>query len=231
MGATHDLPDRADPPGEAPWAMPLVVRVEKADRPSESAACAAAATAVVRLLTDERAAPGGPWSAAIERWLQGRIRKVARRARAHAWEAAQEPDGVTAVVDGAEVRAYVPGPTDAIPLVLSRLQIRGLQLDDPDRVERVGGDGAGAVVVALAPLAGSTSGKKVAAAGHAGQLSLAAMDDERRHRWAQSGFAVSVIQPPADGWPQLVAGAPVAVVDAGFTEVAPGTVTALAWWD
>lgn len=211
--------------------MQLVVRVERAAPPGESAACAAAARAVVGVLGDDRAGPGGPWEPMIARWLRGRIRKVARRARAHAWEAAQQLDGVTARVGGAEVRAFVPGPTDAVPLALSRLQIRGLVLDDPDRREEAGStDGQGDLVIALAPLDGYTSGKKVAAAGHAAQLALAAMGEDRARLWAGDDHPVTILHPSKRRWGDLLATVPVVVADAGFTEVDPGTVTAIAWW-
>lgn len=223
--------DRADPPEESPWAMQLVVRAEKDARPSESAACAAAAVAVVTLLDDERALPGGPWADAIERWLEGRIRKVTRRARAHAWEVAQRVDGVTVEVDGAEARAYVPGPRDAVPAELARLQIRGLDLEDPDRIAIAPPRAASVgLVIALAPLDPFTSGKKAAAAGHAAQLAAAAMDDERRRRWRDAGYPVTIVHPSTVDWRQVVCAAPVAVADAGFTEVEPGTVTATASW-
>lgn len=211
--------------------MQLVVRAEKNARPAESAACAAAAVAVVTLLDDERAQPGGPWAAAIQRWLEGRIRKVTRRARAHAWEVAQRVDGVTVEVDGAEVRAYVPGPRDSVPLEVARLQIRGLDLEDPERFTVAPLEGATVgVVIALAPLDPFTSGKKAAAAGHAAQLAAAAMDGERRRRWREAGYPVTIVHPPLGDWTELVRSAPVAIADAGFTEVEPGTVTATATW-
>jgi peptidyl-tRNA hydrolase len=223
--------DNPDPDGEAPWAMQLVVRVEKASPPSERAACSAAARAVVELLTDERARPGGPWAPLVERWSRGRIRKVVRRARAHAWEKAQSVEGVTATVDGAEVRALVPGPTDAVPLEISRLQIRGLDLDGGDQVADVHPDEVSpGIVIGLAPLEGSSTGKRAAAAGHAAQLALAAMGPARRRRWAEGGFDALVTHPDADRWAELRATAPVVVADAGFTEVEPGTVTAVASW-
>jgi len=40
-----------------------------------------------------------------------------------------------------------------------------------------------------------------------------------------------VLLPDAAAWAHLVRRAPVAVHDGGFTEVAPGTRTALAWWE
>ena len=47
---------------------------------------------------------------------------------------AQVPDGVTVERDGAEVRAYVPGPLDEAPEALVKLQIRSTPLDEIDPV-------------------------------------------------------------------------------------------------
>jgi peptidyl-tRNA hydrolase len=238
--------------------MQLVVRVERAHRPTETDVCATAARAVVLLLDDARCQPGGPWAAAVERWRRGRIRKVVRRARAHAWERAQAVDGVTltgvasagedrpqrrvpaddeasadprAAPAAPEVRAIVPGPTDAVPLEIARLQVRGLDLDDPYRSTLA--DAAAVrpgVVVALAPIEAFSTGKKAAAAGHAAQLAAEAMAIGRREAWAHAGYPVVCIQPETERWERLRARAAIVVSDAGFTEVAPGTVTAIAQW-
>ena len=253
--------------------MQLVVRVERHRPPTESEVCATAARAVVALLSDPRSQPGGEWADAVARWRSGRIRKVVRRARAHAWERAHDIAGVTvtdlatstdldspAAIDRAdrgaiadrnaiakadsatvaaveqdgvrcEVRAFVPGPTDAVPIEVSRLQIRGLDLTDPDRLASVDADAvAPALVVALAPLESFSTGKKAAAAGHAAQLASEAMTEGRVRQWADAGWPVVCIQPGAASWDRLCEVAPVVVADAGFTEVAPGTVTSVALW-
>ena len=126
-----------DPEGEAPWAMQLVAHIEKSAPPTRTAVCAAAAVAVVRLLADERARPGGEWYPPVRRWTDGRIRKHCRRARGAAWERLWELPGVTAEVAGAEVRALVPTSTDEIPRVVAKLQLSGSELDDPDACRAV----------------------------------------------------------------------------------------------
>ena len=70
-----------------------------------------------------------------------------------------------------------------------------------------------------------------AAAGHGAQLAALRMEPDRCRRWAEAGFPVLVEHPGRTRWSALVGGAPVEVVDAGFTVVAPGTRTAVAWWD
>jgi hypothetical protein len=217
-----------DPEGETPWAMQLVCRIERVAPPAHSAACGAAATAVARLLDDERSRIGGEWHPAMSRWLAGRFRKHARRARGASWARAQLLPGVNAVFDGAEVRAFVPWPVDAIPPEISRLQLQGFELDDPDPVAIAVPEPAGPVVIALAT--SLSTGKAAAAAAHGAQLAYATMSAQRLATWRGASFPVVVEQPTAERWAALVDVAPVVVRDAGFTEVASGTVTAVARW-
>jgi peptidyl-tRNA hydrolase len=217
-----------DPEGEVPWAMQIACRVERADPPSHSAICAAAATAVVLLLHDERSAPDGEWHPAVDRWLAGRFRKHARRARGSSWDRVQALPGVRVVVDGAEVRAFLPCPVDAIPAEIKRLQLQGFKLDDSHPLEQADPEPGGAVVVELA--AGLSTGKAAAAAAHAAQLAYAAMNREDLERWAAASFPVRIGQPSPERFAALVATAPVVVRDGGFTEVVAGTATAVARW-
>ncbi|MGI9598763.1 MAG: peptidyl-tRNA hydrolase [Acidimicrobiales bacterium] len=134
-------------PGEAgtsnaPWAMQLAARVEKIDPPPAQRIAEAAILSVIEVLADDRGEPGGPWAAAIQAWQgNGRIRKLVRRARASAWDRAQEPAGATATVGGAEVRAYVPSPMDRVPEPVAKLQIQSTPLDEPERISSLAGLG------------------------------------------------------------------------------------------
>lgn len=219
-----------DPVADAPWAMQLVVRVERADPPSRTAACAAAATAVVTLLADERAQPDGPWGPAVRRWSDAAIRKHCRRARGAAWDRAAHLPGVTVEVDGAQVRAFVPTPTDAIPRELARLQLSGTEPADPERAEHVDALVDGPLVVSICPEPPLPFGKAAAAAGHAAQVAAAQMSACRYRRWRDAGFPVAVEHPGTARWATLLATSPVRIVDAGFTVVPTGTTTALARW-
>ena len=126
----------ADPEGHAPWATQLVVRIERDRPPARTAVCEAAAIAVVRLLASEEAQ--GDWQPAIGRWLEGRIRKHARRACGAKRDQAQALPGVTVAHVGAEVRAFVPCPTDQIAVEAAKLRMSRLELDDlPPHSRRV----------------------------------------------------------------------------------------------
>ena len=213
---------------EAPWAMQLALRDDRPDRPSHLAVCEAAAAAVVLLLTDPRSTePDGEWAKQVGRWESGAIRKVVRRGRGVRFTAVEELPGVQAERRGAVVRAFVPGPTDQVPPALAKLQVGGTE--QPERGEP-SPSGPGVLSIALTPLTAMTTGKAAAQSGHAAQLALRGMPTEAVLRWRESGWGVRVLMPDEAVWAELVRTAPVAVRDGGFTEVAPGTRTALAWW-
>lgn len=213
---------------DAPWAMQLALRDDRPERPSHLAVCEAAAAAVVLFLTDPRSiAPDGEWSTWVKRWESGAIRKVVRRGRGVRFSAVEELPGVQVLRRGASVRAFVPGPTDQVPLVLAKLQVGGT--DQPERGEASPAE-PGGLSIALTPLTPMTTGKAAAQSGHAAQMALRGMPAEALHAWRESGWAVRVLMPDTPAWSRLSQVAPVAVHDGGFTEVAPGTRTAIAWW-
>jgi len=152
--------------------------------------------------------------------VASRIRKIARRARGAHWAAVQELPGVTVTVGDAQARALVPGPVDDVPKVVSRLQIGGtdLEADDP------GPPAPGVPVIHVNAALDMTVGKAAAQVGHASMLYAAA-----HGLVAVPPFAVRDAGPGV--WPELCraveAGEAVAVRDAGFTEVAPGTITCI----
>jgi hypothetical protein len=212
----------------APWAMQLALRDDRPQRPTHLAVCEAAASAVVLLLTDPRSTdPDGEWRPFMQRWLSGPIRKVVRRGRGVKFAAVEELPGVQLERRGACVRAFVPGPTDRVPPALAKLQVGGT--DQPERGEP-SPSVPGGLSIALTPLSAMTTGKSAAQSGHAAQLALQAMGPQARAAWRETGWEVRVLTPDAADWSRLERLAPVAVHDGGFTEVLPGTRTALAWW-
>ena len=215
-----------DPPGEAPWALPIVVRVEKGAEPDATAVAEAVAIAVARLLDDPRSAGGGEWAADIGRWLDGRIRKVARRARGARWVAAESVPGVTVEHRGATARAFVPTPADAVPPEIGKLQVAGLELEaGPMSPEQ-----PGALEVALTPHVAMSPLKAAVQVAHAAQLARTTMNRRDLERWRTAGFGVRLVRPDAAQWARLAKSARVVVRDAGYTEIPPGTRTTLALW-
>ena len=206
---------------DAVWAMQLILRVERAQPPSTSAACMAVASAVARLLADARSTGEGVWAQRTRRWA-ATPRKVVRRARGAAWERCLRLDGVSVECGGAEVHALPPGPVHDLPPEVTRLQVGGTDLDDPDRRRDLAvPPGWPGLLVAVTPEVSMTAGKAAAQCGHAAELALAAMGPTRRATWAAAGFPVDIRFPDAAGWAALRPAAPVEVCDAGHTEVPP----------
>lgn len=206
----------------------MAVRVEKVDPPTTSAICAAAVLATIALLEDERSRPGGAWHEAVAAWNGDRIRKIVRRGRASAWERAQVPDGVTVERGGAQVRAFVPGPLDDAPEALGKLQIRSTSLDEIERVA-VLPPGHG-LMIAVTPLVEMSWGKQAAQCAHAGQWAWMRSAVDVVARWDAAGRPIDIVHPDEELWSEIADAALVQIHDGGYTEVAAGTRTAVAWW-
>jgi peptidyl-tRNA hydrolase len=164
------------------------------------------------------------WAEAVAEWDGQRIRKVVRRARGAEWRRALTIDGLDVVERSAELRVYPPVPVDAWPPELSRLQVGGTNLDDPQPPPVVA---PATPLVLLSPHAEMTTGKAMAQAAHAAQLGRRSLRQRARSRWQAAGFPIAVRDASPAQWQAAIdAGAPV-VHDGGFTEVEPGTATAL----
>lgn len=215
---------------DEPWSLPLVVRLERVDPPTHDEALRAAAASVVALLSHPSAAPDGPWHDALARWSDGWIRKVVRRARAGRWTELDGLPGVTASTSGGgQARAMLPHPMDAPPPAIARLQVAGLDLDRETAPDPEPGSGP-VLTIAMAPGVAMTTGKAAAQAGHAAQVGLLELDRATVLEWAAAGHPLRIRWPSTDRWRALTtAGDEVAIVqDGGFTEIAPGTLTAAA---
>ncbi|MTD57499.1 peptidyl-tRNA hydrolase [Amycolatopsis pithecellobii] len=225
------LPEAAP---EEVQAMPVILHLDKATPPGRTPLLEAAATAALAVCLDERAQPGGEWHEPVHDWVSGHIRKVARRARGAHWQAAQGFPGVTVTVDGAQARALVPGRVVDVPKEIARLQIQGSDLP-PDEPPAAPDD---LPLLLLNPEVSMTVGKAAAQVGHATMILAALLHADELAAWGERGYACAVRTPTVAQWKQLHPGDDpegawrvrrvVAVRDAGFTEVDPGTVTVLA---
>ena len=221
---THPHPGR-----DVPWAMQIVVRVERDPAPDHTAVLRATASAVATALAAFTAPEADPVTRArTERWRSGPIRKVVRRARGAGWDRQLAVPGVRVhhveyAGEPLDVAVHVPGPVDQVHPEIARLQVGGLNLEDrglhlPDADVRFW----------LNPHVTLTTGKAAAQVGHASQLTLQALPVEAAASWVDSGAPVDVCIPADTEWEGLLAASPVVVTDGGFTEVAPGTVTVVA---
>ncbi|MGW3494460.1 aminoacyl-tRNA hydrolase [Streptomyces sp. NPDC001020] len=211
---------------EAPqFVLPLVVRIERAAPPARTDALETAARAVLVILSDERSLGQGEWAQAIRDWQDTRIRKVVRRARGAEWRRAESLPGITVTGKSAEVRAFPPVPLDGWPKDLSRLQVSGTDLDEPEPPMKAA---PAAPVLWLNPDLEMSAGKAMAQVGHGAQLAWWALPDEQRASWHDAGFTLAVRTADPLCWRELTASGLPVVRDAGYTEIAPGSCTVVA---
>jgi peptidyl-tRNA hydrolase len=202
------------------FVLPFVVRIERDAPPTRTDALEAAARGVLLMLTR----PAPEWADAVAAWDAQRIRKVVRRARGAEWRRALTVDGLDVRHGSAELRVYPPIPTDTWPAELSRLQVGGTNLEDPEPPPPVA---PGTPLVLLTPHAEMTTGKAMAQAAHAAQLGWRTLGRRDRRRWEDADFRLAVRDASPGQWQAAVDRGAAVVHDGGFTEVEPGTATAL----
>lgn len=212
--------DPAQP--ETVQAMQIVLNIPKVAPPLPTELYEATAAAVVGVCLDPRAGHPGAWQDHLLAWYDHRIRKVTRRARNTPWKAVQALPGITV---GEKARAFLPAPVSEVPHEISKLQIKGTDLPPDEPGPAV----AGRPVVYVDASLSMSTGKIAAQVGHGSMLLAAARPAEWVLQWAQGRFATSVRLLEHDSFQKMCAlPEAVAVVDAGFTEIAPDTTTVVA---
>ncbi|MBD8506026.1 peptidyl-tRNA hydrolase [Hoyosella sp. G463] len=225
--------DRPDPddPAEV-QAMQMVLHIPRADPPPRHEILAAAAASAIAVCLHPDTGLGGPWHDPLHAWMGARIRKVARRARGTAWDAAQSVPGVTSTAGTAHARALVPGRIGDLDPRIKKLQISGTDIPpEPEATKRLG---PSQPVLAINTALGMTVGKAAAQAGHASMLLGATLTAEQAWEWARRDYGCTIIEAGPARWAELLeaarAGQGIVVRDAGFTEIAPGSATVIAHW-
>lgn len=213
---------------DRPRALQFAARIEKVDPPLLNDVFVAAALGVIALLDDTRSLIGGAWHDEVTAWNASRIRKIMRRARASDWLRVQEVPGLTIRHGTAEVRTFVPGHVDEAPRSLSKLQIQSSPLDEPSFTDTVSMIEQPTLVIALNPAVEMSWGKRGAQVGHAAHRSWQQVDRKTRLDWNAAGRPVQILHPTPDLWEWLLPHLSTQIHDGGFTEVAPGTLTAAA---
>jgi len=163
---------------------------------------------------------------AVQAW-RPRPGKVCLRARTDAqWAQVLElPHALAGEADGEAVAALPPRRRSERGPLLERLQAMSTALEPiPPRADA--GDDRDAVTYVLNPAAGMSSGKTVAQVAHAAVMAA----DAGLDAWVGAGCPGRVVAPAPAVWAAVATGSGVVarVVDAGLTEVPPGTVTVIA---
>lgn len=213
----------ADPEGESPWALQIVVEDTKDFSPLQLAL--ATAKAVVSFLGDQSLTEDEEQS--IRRWMQGRIRKVVRRAKNAAWTKAKEVPGRTYSFHGVNLHVVVPTAVDDLAPAIKKAQVSGLQTipNEKSYIE----DENSTFTIFLNRSLDMSAPKAAVAAAHAAQLMARMLTPADYYEWEQSGYPMKVTSLIAidESTEQFCS---VVVHDAGFTEVSPGSATSMGLW-
>lgn len=201
----------------APYALPIVVRVEKDPElvPTHEEAQLAVAYAIAAFFDSDKTVPGGDWYNETQRWLEGRIRKIARRARGTEWERIKSLNSIYVKYGKAEVIILAPHPVNEPLPEVKKLQVSGLDLErsplpQPSSL-------TGYMTVSLNPEIEMSSGKSFAQIGHAVQLAIFVSDYKTLLSWRDNSTPIRLA-----AWDSFDG---VEVRDAGFTEVKANSLT------
>lgn len=146
---------------------------------------------------------------------------------------------MTIARDGAEVRAFVPGPLDQAPTPLAKLQIQSTPLDEPDRADRLPEPGEGGatadatLVIVVTPDVDMSWGKRAAQCAHAGQWAWMKSEPEQVAAWNAARRPIEIVHATAELWSSINSTdppPPIMIHDGGYTEIPAGTRTAVALW-
>lgn len=212
-----------DPEGESPWALQCVVN--EATEFSENALSQALALAVVHFLDEAKS--NAEWTTAVERWKQGRIRKILRRARNAKWDKLAHEAGVTTVHNGIEIRVFVPSAMDVIPAAIKKCQVSGITVKENEYLKSE--DTLPCLAIFSNRTLEMSPGKAAVACAHVAHLMSEKLLPEDYDKWKSLGFplwtsTLGQVNPWIESFADVV------IHDGGLTEVEPGSITAIGVW-
>ncbi|KAB1646210.1 hypothetical protein F8O06_05450 [Pseudoclavibacter sp. CFCC 14310] len=172
----------------------------------------AAVRGMLMILSDRRPAV----VAAVEHWVAGRFTKIVKRAHGRLWERVvelDEPLKVRAVVGTADMLVFAPIARADQPPALRAAHVSGLQLESASRASIETG-----LPVYVNDSLNMTTGKLIAQVCHAVQT-FVSIHPRRTALWLEAGGHISLVRGIPNGNHSVM------IVDAGQTEVRPGSVT------
>lgn len=167
----------------------------------------------------------------VASWMEGRIRKIVKRARGSKWNKAlkmvTESNGVAVQHKSAEVILFAPIPVSTMSKEIKQLQVTRLSLQQTEPTHT-----HNALNILMNPNVDMSSGKIIAQCGHAIQLFMMRNTIENVQQWADHGFAINLDRNSSlyASLGESINTNIVRIVDAGFTEVEPNTQTCLAYF-
>lgn len=213
----------SDPEGESPWALQCVVN--ESTEFSENALAQAQALAVVNFLDAARSNP--EWAATVDRWKQGRIRKIIRRAKNAKWDKLESLEGVTTTYNGISIRVFVPSSMDEIPAPIKKCQVSGIKITENEYLDKP--KELPFLMAFFNRSLNMSPGKTAVACSHVSHLMAEQLTSEDYLAWKTNGFPIAVSSTYT--FPEFAEKyADVVIRDGGLTEVEPGSVTAYGFW-
>ncbi|MEJ4112089.1 peptidyl-tRNA hydrolase [Corynebacterium kroppenstedtii] len=214
-------------------AMPLVLKMPRSALPPRRDLLEATALASILVCLDPRAGYDETWMTPLAQWYGARIRKIARRARTPGqWARVQDIPGMTVTIGESSARAFLPGPVRDIDPRIGKLQISGTDLPPHDDQQNIGASIKESVypVIAINTDLEMSVGKAAAQVGHAAMLWAAHATYSTVEQWLREP-RFTVVESSSHDLDDAVrrrgAGQSVEIIDAGFTEVMPGSRTAV----
>lgn len=198
------------------YVLPVVLRLEKDSLLTHEEALEHMGKAMLGFLLSTEASEGGAWNTQIQAWVQGRFRKVVRRARGVKWDKVV-PLGFLYSNASVEILIVPPVPIGQEPKEVKQLQVTGLDLlRSGNFVSSTDSDSMLVIGLNETILPIMSTGKAMAQVGHAVQLAVlnetSEIDEETLVAFAVNP-EVELLK-----WTGVVR-------DAGFTEIPPNTVT------